>query len=81
MTSRIYWFASDRIVGDKFVLIERFIRIFESGIFLSEFIFSTVVEVVRQVSKNEASKPLGRASTPRKGGLWTSCPQFRHACH
>ena len=30
MTSRIYWFASDRIVGDKFVLIERLIRTFES---------------------------------------------------
>lgn len=31
MTSRIYGFTSDRIVGDKFVLIDRFIRIFESG--------------------------------------------------
>jgi len=30
MTGRVYWFASDRIVGDKFVLIERFIRILES---------------------------------------------------
>jgi len=31
MTSRLYWFASDRIIGDKFVLIERFIRILETG--------------------------------------------------